>query len=104
MSRHLKAPFILLSILIFTVLLYRCSATPSDDPQTDTTFCIEDYTYRHQLTSTGRSPNAACDSYYIVYTNDPEISFQEVDTAFWSSQAYASHNEQFYILETGIVK
>ena len=42
--------------------------------------------YNFRIQVQGRSNNAKCDSYYVILTNNENISFSEVDKAFWSSK------------------
>lgn len=44
-----------------------------------------DMVFRYKKVLTGRSPNAACDSKYIVLTNNKNITFEKVDKSFFSS-------------------
>ena len=53
------------------------------------------------LRLTGRSANAAYDSYYIVLTSNTELSFKEVDAKFWGS--HLTPTEDFVIVEYGLV-
>ena len=53
------------------------------------------------LRLTGRSANAAYDSYYIVLTSNTELSFKEVDAKFWGS--HLTPTEDFVSVEYGLV-
>ena len=45
----------------------------------------DDMVFMYKKTLTGRSPNAAHDGMYIVLTNDPDITFEEVERSMFSS-------------------
>ena len=42
-------------------------------------------TYKYLLKLIGRSPNAACDSYYLVLSNNPDLQFERVNEAMFTS-------------------
>ena len=45
----------------------------------------DDMVFMYKKTLIGRSPNAAHDGMYIVLTNDPDITFEEVERSMFSS-------------------
>ena len=46
-----------------------------------------DMVLEYKLELTGRSPNAAYDTTYTVLTNNPDITFEEVDRSQYSSNS-----------------
>lgn len=44
-----------------------------------------DMVFQYKMVLTGRSPNAETDTMYIVLTNDPDITFEQVDRSYFSS-------------------
>lgn len=59
----------------------------------------QDYPFLIRLT--GRSENAKYDSYYVVLTNNDELSFEDVDVKFWGSSLTLT--EDFVIVEYGLI-
>lgn len=55
--------------------------------------------YRWKEQVFGRSPNADCDSYFVLLTNREGISFDEASQAFFSSSL--SEKKDFVIVEWG---
>jgi len=53
------------------------------------------YPYRQVMT--GRHPNAASDSTYLVYSDEPEIKFQDITDYFFSSDSTKSFREDMYV-------
>jgi len=64
-------------------------------------FIIDEQYFKYRVTVFGRSNNAAHDRYYIVLTNDENITFQTVDRRFWGS--YLPLVEDFRIVEHGLI-
>lgn len=64
-----------------------------------TRYQVGENSFDYRIKVTGRSNNAAEDSYYIVLTNDETITFQMVDERFWSSET--PKEEDFVIVEFG---
>ncbi len=65
-----------------------------------TLYQIDGKKYENLLEVSGRSNSAECDSYYIVLSNDSNITFEDVDKRFWSSST--TEETDFYIIEYGI--
>lgn len=57
--------------------------------------------YPFLIRLTGRSENAKYDSYYMILTNDADLSFEDVDVEFWGS--YSSLTKDFVIVEYGLI-
>lgn len=55
----------------------------------DGTWTAEEKTYQYRKELQGRSPNAACESVYIVLTNREDLTFEEVNYSMLSSQFVA---------------
>ena len=51
----------------------------------DGTWKCEDRTYQFRLELDGRMPNAETDSYYIVLTDNENLTFEEVSKSLYSS-------------------
>lgn len=62
---------------------------------------VDNQSYTYLLRLSGRSKNAAYDSYYVVLTNDEHITFQDVDERFWESSLPSE--ESFRIIEYGMI-
>ncbi|XCP86851.1 M56 family metallopeptidase [Roseburia hominis] len=54
-------------------------------------------TYRNRQIMTGRHPNAAASSTYLVYYDDPEITFQDITDYFFSSDSAKAFREDMYV-------
>lgn len=59
-----------------------------------------EYSYKRKVT--GRSNNAAKDSYYIILTNDDELTFNDVDQRLWGSDLPS--DEEFVIVEYALIE
>lgn len=57
--------------------------------------------YSFLIRLTGRSENAKYDSYYVVLTNNSDLSFEDVDIKFWGS--HLTSEEDFVIVEYGLI-
>lgn len=55
----------------------------------DGTWTAEEKTYQYRKKLQGRSPNAACESVFIVLTNREDLTFEEVNYSMLSSQFVA---------------
>lgn len=56
--------------------------------------------YQYSIKVTGKSSNMKGKRYYIVLTNDKNVTFEEVDSYFWSSTLDVDN--KFYIIESGL--
>lgn len=63
---------------------------------------VNGHDYLSLIRLRGRSPNAKYDSYYVVLTNNEELSFEAVDLRFWSSDL--TSEADFVIVESGMIK
>ena len=66
-----------------------------------TVYVVDNMHYRYLINVDGRTRNAVHDSYYVVLTNDPEVTFIEVDRVFWESTL--PFIRSFHIIEWGLV-
>lgn len=62
----------------------------------------DDMAFMYKKTLTGRSPNAAHDLMYIVLTNDPDITFEDVDRSLYSSN-FADHQSGNILLGIHVI-
>lgn len=69
------------------------------DKDGETIYRMNDHEYSFSKKLTGRSPNAVSDSYYVVLTNDDDLTYEDVDKRFWSS--YSHSDDDFIIVEWG---
>lgn len=46
---------------------------------------FDEVNYKYKKVLVGRDPNAACYGMYVVYTNNPDISYEEVSRSLYSS-------------------
>ena len=51
----------------------------------DGTWQCDDRTYQFRLELTGRMPNAESDSYYVVLTDNEDLTFEDVSKSLYSS-------------------
>lgn len=65
----------------------------------DGTWTAEGYVYQYRLILKGRLPNAVKDSTYVVLTNNPDVTFEEVAMSLFSSSLEVG----FSIEETRLV-
>lgn len=72
----------------------------------DGTYTAENgITYQELKHLEGRDPNAVCDGYYEVLTNNPDITYHDVSWSFLSSQSTDALDENdTIILWMGTVK
>ena len=64
----------------------------------DGTWQCDDRTYQFRLELTGRMPNAESDSYYVVLTDNENLTFEDV-----SKSLYSSLLEESKIMEGSII-
>ena len=64
----------------------------------DGTWKCEDTIYKYRLELSGRIPNAVKDSYYVILTNNDELTFTDV----WKSQL-SSSLEDAKVMEDSVV-
>lgn len=58
--------------------------------------------YQYLLEVTGRSNNAAQDSYYILLSNEKDITFKQADQQYYGSDT--SQFGDFFIVESGWIE
>ena len=90
----------LITIGLLTVLLIGCGKTDiaktyeeSENDgiistyyeMNDGTWKCDDITYQYRLELTGRMPNAEADSYYVVLTDNEDLTFENVSKSLYSS-------------------
>ena len=69
-------------------------------PKQDGTWLTEDdYTYQHRLELTGRIPNAAGDTTFIVLSNREDITFEEA----WKASGLSSDTADFFDPEDAVI-
>lgn len=68
----------------------------------DGTWTAEEKTYQYRKELQGRSPNAACESVYIVLTNREDLTFEEVDYSMISSQLIT--DQDFRIVDMYVIE
>jgi len=65
----------------------------------DGTYTAENgITYRYLLTLTGRSPNAVCDFWYTVLSNNENLTFERVNESLFTSNL-----ERFFDKEEAVI-
>lgn len=73
--------------------------------KTDGTYATEDgKTYKYLLTLTGRLPNAVCDSWYTVLTDDTELDFKTVSAVLFSASVNPEGADRFELVSLGTVE
>ncbi|MCL2051623.1 MAG: hypothetical protein FWG91_07850 [Lachnospiraceae bacterium] len=101
--------------IIISVILAGCSGKPKENEMLIgyaldyieksnngiTTYKINDKEYKYRIIVIGRSNNAKYESYYIVLSNEENISFEILDRRFWSSSMPLQ--EEFIIIEFGLI-
>lgn len=60
--------------------------------------------YKYLRTLIGRSPNAVCDSYYVVLTDSKDLDFETVNSILLSSSFNPAGAESFEIVSLGVVE
>lgn len=62
------------------------------------TWQCNDTTYQYRLELCGRMPNATVDSYYVVLTDDADLTFETVSSALYSSWYDQSQHTADYVI------
>lgn len=71
----------------------------------DGTWTSEGRTYQYKVELTGRDYNAVQDGRFVVLTNDPDITYEEVSWSILSSQSDDSLDpNETVIVEMGVVE
>lgn len=72
------------------------------DKENNSVYEVGGKEYNYLQTLEGRSQNAAYECYYIVVTNQENITFEDVDRRFFGSEY--SLSKDFCIIEYGLIK
>lgn len=83
-----------------TVVGYRVEYV-EDNENGETFYKVEDEIYQYRITVFGRSNNAKYESYYVVLTNEEDLTFDTVDKQFWGSDM--SKWGAYHIVEQGSI-
>ena len=100
--------------LLVLITVIACSNNESNEKSEDLTgykieyevlgenaYKVNEQEYLFQKRVSGRSENAMYDSYYIVLSNNSDLTFEEIDERFWGSNL--SLDEEFIIVEYGLI-
>lgn len=70
--------------------------------ETEGKYSINGVEYNFVKRVSGRSKNAKYDSYYVVLTNNDDLTFEAADSRFWGSSL--SSDSDFVIVECGLIE
>ena len=65
----------------------------------DGTWKTDEYTYQYKLELTGKIPNAAADTTYIILSNKKDITFEEA----WKASGLSSNSGDYYEEEAAVL-
>jgi len=110
----MKRKYYLISFIIIIIIAYGVISSKTENKQMGysveylekidngiKSYEIEENIYKYLITLSGRSNNATYDIYYVVLTNNENISFKTVNERFYGSNMMQWDN--FYIVEFGFL-
>lgn len=107
----MKKNFLMLLTMILICFVTGCGTKQSENADSiveyseneDGTWTCNGRTYQYKIELTGREKNAARDGYYIVLTNNPAVTYDEVSWSFFSSRLEDTLKpEETVIIEMGV--